>query len=145
MRQILKPALNLILPKNYYQNKNVLITGSGSGLGKQMALTYSQLGANVFLLGRKEKKLQDACAEIEEISNHKPTYFSADVRDSNSINSIADQLQKDNKLPQIIINNAAGNFICPTENLTNNGWNTIVDIVLKGTMNRISCLRSEIN
>ena len=57
------------------------------------------------------------------------------MRDSNSINSIADQLQKDDKLPQIIVNNAAGNFICPTENLTNNGWNTIVDIVLKGTMN----------
>jgi len=135
MNKILKPTLSLILPKNYYLNKNILITGGGSGLGKQMALTYSKLGGNVYILGRKETKLKDTCLEIEELSNNKPKYFSVDVRDTASINSIADELETNNALPEIVVNNAAGNFICPSEYLTTNGWNSIIDIVLKGTMN----------
>ena len=80
MRRILQPCKDLVLSKQYFSNKNVLITGGGSGLGKQMALDYSRLGANVMIIGRNEKKLANASREIFNETQNKPRYSSLDVR-----------------------------------------------------------------
>lgn len=137
MRQILKPLTNLILPKNYYQSKKILISGGGSGLGEQMALHFAKLGGEVTILGRNLNKLDKASREINVLDDveHNVACYSLDVRDNTAVSILADSMMKKDKLPDIIINNAAGNFICPTEALSVNGWNSILDIVLKGTMN----------
>ena len=122
-----------ILKDLCYQGKNVIITGGGSGLGKQMALNYSKLGANVTIVGRKEEKLLNAKQEIENESNTEILTQSMDVRNHEQLADYIDNLG--NNLPDVVINNAAGNFISPTTNLSYNAWNTIIDIVLKGTMN----------
>ena len=82
MRQILNPIKSIILPKNYYQNKNILITGGGSGLGKQMAITYSELEPNVSIIGRKEDKLKKTSAQIQDLTQNEVKYHSLDVRDN---------------------------------------------------------------
>ena len=137
MRRILKPLANLALPPKYYQSKKILISGGGSGLGEQMACHFAKLGGEVTILGRNARKLDKASREInvlEEVE-HNVACYSLDVRDHTAVSSLADSMMKQDKLPDIIINNAAGNFICPTEALSVNGWNSILDIVLKGTMN----------
>lgn len=126
----------ILLPNNYYLGKNILITGGGSGLGKQMATHYAKLGGQVSIVGRSESKLKETQEEIErETENTLVSYHSLDVRDYPDVLRLANTLEQEEKLPDIVINNAAGNFICPSEKLTPNGWNSIVDIVLKGTMN----------
>ena len=135
MNRILKPCKELMLPLSYYRNKRVLITGGGSGLGKQMAYDYSKLGAEVTIIGRSMKKLYSASNEIEEGTGNKPNYKSIDVRNNEEIAELASNMKSQNKLPEIIVNNAAGNFINKTETISNNAWNSIIDIVLKGTIN----------
>lgn len=126
----------ILLPKNYYQGKNILITGGGSGLGKQMATHYAHLGGSVTILGRNEQKLKETTEEITtETQNTKISYQSLDVKEYPSVLRLANSLEQQGSIPDIVINNAAGNFICPTEKLTPNGWNSIIDTVLKGTVN----------
>jgi len=110
-----------------FNNKNVLITGGGTGLGKQMAKTYLALGANVTIASRKEEVLKNTCSEL---GGNRINYHILDLKQSESVASFVDNLEN---LPDIVINNSAGNFICPSENLSYNGWNSIIDIVLKGT------------
>ena len=137
MRHILKPLSNVLLPHNYYLNKKILITGGGSGLGEQMATHFAKLGGQVSIVGRNPQKLDHASREINILDDvtHNVRCYALDVRDHDAVSKLADNLEKDNHLPDIVINNAAGNFICPSEKLTPNGWNSIIDIVLKGTLN----------
>lgn len=135
MRRILQPCKDLVLSKQHFSNKNVLITGGGSGLGKQMAMDYSRLGANVMIIGRNEKKLANAANEIYNETQNKPRYSSLDVRSKDDVTNLAATMEMSYGVPDIIINNAAGNFINKSELISENGWNSIIDIVLKGTVN----------
>lgn len=125
MKNIIK---TLMLPANTYRNKNVFITGGATGIGLTIAKSYANLGANVTISSRNEDNLKKACSEHENIS-----YRVLNVKDTKSVETMAEEFKEKNKLPDVVINNAAGNFICPTEKLTHNGWNSIIDIVLKGT------------
>lgn len=135
IKKIIKPLRSIILPHNYYSNKHVLITGGGSGLGKQIAYTYSSLGAEVSILGRKVEKLKETKNVIEKLTKKKINYHSLDVRNFDSLNELAEDMKESNKLPDIIINNAAGNILSPIKNLSPNAINSVIDIVLKGTLN----------
>lgn len=119
---------SLMLPKNTYLSKNVLVTGGATGIGLTLAQSYAALGANVLICSRNEERLKEAAATHENIS-----YRQLDVRDLNGVVKMADELTEKKALPDVIINNAAGNFICPTEKLSLNAWNSVVDIVFKGT------------
>ena len=137
MRQILKPFTQVILPNNYYLHKNILITGGGSGLGKQMAVHFAKLGASVSIIGRNHEKLEQVRNLISTEAPEAPDVhtYSIDVRENYQIANLADDMLMNNTLPDVVINNAAGNFVCPTQKLSYNGWNSVIDIVLKGTMN----------
>lgn len=135
LNRILQPVKTLLLPSNYYQGKNILITGGGSGLGKQMAIQYSQLGGKVMIIGRNEKKLANA---VEKVGSDNLNYHILDVRNEKSIKNLAEKLESQNQFPDIVINNAAGNFISRSQTLSSNAWNTIIDIVLRGTVNMTS-------
>jgi 2,4-dienoyl-CoA reductase [(3E)-enoyl-CoA-producing], mitochondrial len=116
---------------HFYKNNNVLITGGGTGLGKKMAEVYSSMGANVTIASRKEEVLKKTCNEIFKITGNPIDYGVLNLKDHDSITEFVSNVDK---VPDIVINNAAGNFICRSEDLSYNGWNSIIDIVLKGTV-----------
>ncbi len=120
--------------ENTLKDKTILITGGGSGLGLAMAKGFSQFGARVAICGRTEEKLKKAVAEIAQ-SGNPVIYRVCDVRDYEAvgemIQSIVDEFGDLNGL----VNNAAGNFYSPSEELTYNGFKAVVDIVLMGTFN----------
>ena len=133
-------ASNIINPlKNIYKGKTILITGGGTGLGKSMSETYMKLGGNVIISSRKENVLETTKKEIIESNGtcqHYGSidYIKMDLRDHNSVVNLVNKMTDENRIPDIVINNAAANFLCPSERLSYNGWNTIMDIVLKGTL-----------
>lgn len=95
----------------------------------------SSLGAAVAIIGRRKGILDETAAEIMSKTGNRVVPFSADVRDPVAIKAAVDHVEKELGLPNVIINNAAGNFVSPTERLSNNAFKTIVDIVLNGTAN----------
>ena len=124
-----------MLKADSLKNKTYIVTGGGSGLGKSMTSYLLELGANVIIVSRNEDKLKKAVNELQSkcLSENEITFQVCDVRDSDTIQGIIES--SFNKYREIngIINNAAGNFISPTENLSPNAFSTIIDIVLKGT------------
>lgn len=105
-------------------------------LGKSMALMLVKLGADVIIVSRKYDVLEAARKEIEELTTKKISIFALDIRDPSKISESIDFCQEIyGKLPDIIINNAAANFISPSERLSANAIKTIIDIVLVGTLN----------
>ncbi|KAF7708816.1 2,4-dienoyl-CoA reductase, mitochondrial isoform X2 [Silurus meridionalis] len=123
----------VMLPPGTFQNKVAFITGGGTGLGKGMATTLSALGAQCVIASRKLDVLKQTAEEISHQTGNKVHAVQCDVRDPGSVKAAVDQLVNDVGLPDVVINNAAGNFISPSEKLSANAWRTITDIVLNGT------------
>src|SRR5580698_9316005 len=113
------------------KNKRTLITGGGTGLGKGMAQRFLELGAEVYICGRREGVL---AATVEELSaKGKIHALPCDVRDLEAVERMIDSIWKDGPL-DILVNNAAGNFIARTEELSPGAWNSVIGIVLMGTL-----------
>lgn len=112
--------------------RSILVTGGGTGLGKAMALRYAQLGAQVAVLGRREQPLEQVVAEITAAGG-KGAWASADVRDRASVDAALDRLEAELGPLTDVINNAAGNFLCASEELSPGGFDAVVKIVLYGT------------
>lgn len=116
------------------KNKTIFITGGGTGLGKSMALRFAELGANLILTGRRQNVLEEAAQEIEK-KGAKVFIKTADVRKYDEIESVFSESEKVFPQIDVLVNNAAGNFISPTELLSPNGFQAVVGIVLNGTFN----------
>ncbi|MEH6949701.1 2,4-dienoyl-CoA reductase [Bacillus sp. JJ634] len=112
--------------------KTVIITGGGSGIGKAMAMKFAAEGANVVITGRNPERLKQAKAEMKSL-NGQVLDFQMDVRDPEHVQAMI--LATKNQFGKIdaLVNNAAGNFVCPAEELSINGWKSVIDIVLNGT------------
>ena len=112
-------------------SKRVLITGGGTGLGKAMAHRFLELGATVYICGRREEVLQKTAAEL---STHGPIHsLPCDVRTLEAVEAMIDSIWKDGPL-DILVNNAAGNFIARTEELSPRAFESVIGIVLLGTL-----------
>ena len=122
---------NLIM----YKNIKVLITGANSGLGKNMAINYAKQQATIINLSRNIYKGEKLKITLDNINKKKNLFFSSDVSNYDNILDIKNKLLETNNLPDIIINNAAGNFLSPFDKLSKNGWKRIIDIVLNGSFN----------
>tara|TARA_Y100000741_G_scaffold154331_1_gene116575 strand:- start:437 stop:1252 length:816 start_codon:yes stop_codon:yes gene_type:complete len=118
-----------------YKNKIILITGASGGLGKNLAMAYAKNGGKIINLSRDLSKMEELNNNLNQINNLENKFYKVDVSNYNEIKDIKNQLLRDNTIPDIIINNAAGNFLVPFEKLTKNGWNRIIDIVLNGSFN----------
>ena len=117
------------------KGKVIVVTGGGSGLGKAMTKYFLELGANVAITSRDIEKLQNTAKELETESSGKCLAVQCDVRHYDQVeNMLAIVLQTFGKV-DVLLNNAAGNFISPTERLSANAFDTVIDIVLKGSKN----------
>ena len=120
--------------KNILKNKVILVTGGGSGLGKSMAMRFAELGASLVIASRRKDVIADTTSQIRK-TGEECLGLQCDVRDMDQVdNMIKNSLNKFGKI-DILINNAAGNFISPTEMLSPGGFKAVVDIVLTGTFN----------
>jgi len=117
------------------KGKTIVVTGGGSGLGKAMTKYFLELGANVAISSRDLDKLKNTAAELQSETGGKCLAVQCDVRNYNEVeNMLAEVLKAFGKV-DVLLNNAAGNFISPTERLSANAFDTIIDIVLKGSKN----------
>uniref|UniRef100_A0A3Q1G1S9 2,4-dienoyl-CoA reductase [(3E)-enoyl-CoA-producing], mitochondrial n=1 Tax=Acanthochromis polyacanthus TaxID=80966 RepID=A0A3Q1G1S9_9TELE len=128
-----KPLEDAMLPAGSFNNKVAFITGGGTGLGRAMTTTLSALGAQCVIASRKLDILQQTAEEISSQTGNKVHAVQCDVKDPQAVSRCVDQMEALTGLPDVIINNAAGNFVCPSERLSPNAWKSITDIVLNGT------------
>lgn len=117
------------------KGKVIVVTGGGSGLGKSMTKYFLELGAQVAVTSRDLEKLQTTAQELESETGGKCLAVQCDVRHYDQVETMLEKVLKAFGKVDILLNNAAGNFISPTERLSANAFDTIIDIVLKGTKN----------
>ena len=117
------------------KNKNIVVTGGGSGLGKAMTKYFLELGAQVAITSRNLEKLQNTAKELEGETGSKCYAIQCDVRNYDEVEKMKDEAISQMGSVDVLLNNAAGNFISPTERLSTNAFDTIIDIVLKGSKN----------
>ena len=117
------------------KGKTIIITGGGTGLGKSMAVRFAELGANLVLTSRRQDVLDETSAEIKQATGAKILTVAADIRSPEQVTDMVTQSVSRFKKIDGLLNNAAGNFISPTEKLSENAFKTIVDIVLLGSFN----------
>ena len=119
--------------KNLLHGKHILITGGGTGLGKGMVQRFLELGASVYICGRRESVLQETAAELAAATGGTIQALPCDVRNLDAVEAMIDAIWKHAPL-DILVNNAAGNFIARTEELSPGAWNSVIGIVLMGTL-----------
>jgi NAD(P)-dependent dehydrogenase (short-subunit alcohol dehydrogenase family) len=118
------------------QNKVILVTGGGSGLGLSMSKRFAELGATLVICGRDPERLANGAAEIKQAgAGHEVFTFPCDVRDYQAVEKMMAGVIAQVGLPHILVNNAAGNFLAATEDLSPGGFDAVVRIVLYGTFN----------
>ncbi len=117
------------------KGKVIVVTGGGSGLGKAMTKYFLELGAKVAITSRDLDKLKNTAAELETQTGGTCLPIQCDVRHYEEVENMLQETLKAFGKVDILLNNAAGNIISPTERLSSNAFDTIIDIVLKGTKN----------
>lgn len=117
------------------QDKTIFITGGGTGLGKSMAKRFLELQANVVIASRKLDRLQSAADELRVETGGQVHTVALDVRDYQAVEFALQSAITRFGSVEMLLNNAAGNFVSPTEALSNKAFDVITDIVLKGSYN----------
>ena len=117
---------------NLLKNKRILITGGGTGLGKEMASHFAMHGAELYICGRRENVLSETANEISETYSTKVNYQTLDIRASKDVDDYIESIFEISPLDGLV-NNAAGNFISPTKDLSHKGFDAIANIVFHGT------------
>jgi NAD(P)-dependent dehydrogenase (short-subunit alcohol dehydrogenase family) len=119
--------------KDLLQSKRVLITGGGTGLGKGTAQRFLELGAAVYICGRRTQVLMQTENELREKTGGLVRSFPCDVRETEEVEKMIEAIWQDGPL-DILVNNAAGNFLSRTEELSIHAFEAVIGIVLKGTL-----------
>ena len=117
---------------NILQGKKILVTGGGTGLGKEMSEHYIQHGADVVICGRRESVLAETAQEFKEKYGSTVRFQALDIRSAQDVDDFIDTIFQEGPLHGLV-NNAAGNFISPTKDLSARGFDAIANIVFHGT------------
>src|SRR5437763_7997099 len=117
-----------VFARDPLKDRVIVVTGGGSGLGAEMARRFSELGARIAVLGRRKEKLDAVIAELGS-----GLAISCDVRDAKAVEEAAGRVASEMGQVDCLVNNAAGNFLAPAEDISPNGFKAVVDIVLNGT------------
>jgi NAD(P)-dependent dehydrogenase (short-subunit alcohol dehydrogenase family) len=115
------------------KDKTIIITGGGTGLGKSMGKYFLELGANLVITSRKADVLEESARQLSAETGGKVLPVACDVRKYEEIENVLASAEKEFGQVHAVLNNAAGNFISPTERLSHRAFDIVVDIVLKGT------------
>ncbi|PIE50326.1 MAG: short-chain dehydrogenase [Flavobacteriales bacterium] len=124
-----------MLKEGALKDKVAVVTGGGSGLGKAMTKYFLELGAKVVITSRKLEKLEKTAEELRTQTGGEVFCVACDVRNWDEVEAMKEAAIKQFGKIDILVNNAAGNFISPTERLSHSAFDAILDIVLKGTKN----------
>jgi len=115
-----------------FDGKTVLVTGGGTGIGRQIALGFARHGATVGVAARREEPLEETVSEIEE-SGGEASWRTVDIRDEERVESCVEGFWEEWGRIDVLVNNAGANFISPAAAMSPNGWRTVIDINLNGT------------
>jgi NAD(P)-dependent dehydrogenase (short-subunit alcohol dehydrogenase family) len=126
------PPGSRALPEGSFEGVGVIVTGGGTGLGRAIALEFARLGAAIAIWSRKPEHRAAGVAAVEKLGA-RAVACACDVRQPEQIAAAFDAAEAELGLPGVLVNNAAGNFPVPAEDLSPNGWRSVVDIVLNGT------------
>lgn len=121
----------MMLPRGTFRDKTVLVTGGGTGLGLETAKRFGSLGARLVIASRKAAHLESAAAELRPLGVEVLPVV-VDVRRPASVSSMLQRAVDRFGGVDVLVNNAAGNFLCPTEDLSPGGWKVVIDIALNG-------------
>tara|TARA_B100000131_G_C18043367_1_gene583383 strand:+ start:318 stop:1178 length:861 start_codon:yes stop_codon:yes gene_type:complete len=124
-----------MLQKDSLKGKTILVTGGGSGLGKSMSTEFLNLGANVVIASRSLDKLEVAAKAMEDETGGTVLPVQCNVKEYSDVENVLSETIKKFGSLDILVNNAAGNFVSPTERLSHRAFDAVVDIVLKGSYN----------
>ncbi len=124
-----------MLKEGSLKGQTIIVTGGGTGLGRSMGKYFLELGANLVITSRKLEVLEKSAKELEEETGGKVLAVQCDVRDYEQVENVLKTTEEHFGQIHGLLNNAAGNFVSPTERLSNRAFDTIIDIVLKGTTN----------
>lgn len=116
------------------RGKRVLVTGGGTGLGKAMSTRFLELGASVHICGRRPEVLKAACAELAKRTGGTIQSYVCDVRELAAVEAMIEDVWRQAPL-DVVVNNAAGNFLARTEDISPHAWEAVIGIVLMGTIN----------
>src|SRR6267142_1919632 len=119
--------------KNLLSGKKILITGGATGLGKSMGHRFLELGASLCICGRREQLLAETAAELSAATGGVVKTFPCDVRDAARVEAMIEEFWHDGPI-DVLVNNAAGNFIARTEELSIGAFEAVIGIVLMGTI-----------
>jgi NAD(P)-dependent dehydrogenase (short-subunit alcohol dehydrogenase family) len=119
--------------ENLLKGKRILVTGGGTGLGKEIASRYLALGAELWLAGRRGPVLEETARELMSKYGGSVRSHAVDIRDAAAVDAMVQRIWDESGPLTGLVNNAAGNFISPTKDLTPNGFNAIANIVFHGT------------
>ena len=118
--------------KGLFEGQRILVTGGGTGLGKAMAERFLGLGAEIFICGRRKGVCEETAAELMRRHGGKVTAFGVDIRDAKAVDAMVEEIFASGPLTGLV-NNAAGNFIARTEDLSPRGFDAIANTVMHGT------------
>ena len=118
--------------KGLFEDQRILVTGGGTGLGKAMASRFLCLGAEIFICGRRKTVCEETGAELMQRHGGKVTAFGVDIRDAKAVDGMVEEIFASGPLTGLV-NNAAGNFIARTEDLSPRGFDAIANTVMHGT------------
>lgn len=122
-----------MLQPNSLKDKTIIITGGGTGLGRSMGKYFLELGANLVITSRKKEVIDKTAAELSQDTGGKVLAVPCDIRKYEEIENVIAKAEAEFGIITGVVNNAAGNFISPTERLSHRAFDIVVDIVLKGT------------
>lgn len=120
---------------NLFQGQRVLITGGGTGLGLAMAAKLAELGAELHLCGRRRSVVQQACEMLNNDTGAQAFAHELDIRQPEAVHTVIDRIWAEHGPLTSLVNNAAGNFVSRTEDLSMRAFDAVANIVMRGSFN----------